>query len=279
VVFDVSKLAGGLHPNADGIWVGDCSDPVSFSATGHAGCFALEDESFWFAHRNAILLEVLACYPPPGVIIDVGGGNGFVTRALAQAGHAAILLEPGADGVNNARLRGVQTVIRATLSGAGFRPGALPAVGLFDVLEHIADDRAWLCSLRSLLAHRARLYLTVPALPWLWSEADSSAGHHRRYTLQTVTATLEACDLVVEYATYFFSFLVLPILAGRKLGARLRRHAPALSLQQRALREHHPQSRVVRTALTWLRRFECRTVRSGRSLAVGSSCLVVASSR
>jgi SAM-dependent methyltransferase len=279
VVFDVSELASGLHRNADGIWVGDHDDPVSFSTIGHAGCFALEDASFWFAHRNAVLLGALARYPPPGVIIDVGGGNGFVTQALVQAGHAAILLEPGRDGVYNARLRGVETIIHATLSGAHFRRGALPAVGLFDVLEHVQDDRAWLCSLRSLLAHQGRVYLTVPALSWLWSEADSSAGHHRRYSLQSVVAALQACALVMEYATYFFSFLVLPILAGRTLGSRLRRHPPGLSLQERALREHLPQSRAVLTALAWLGRFECSTIRSGRALPLGSSCLVVATAR
>lgn len=52
-----------------------------------------------------------------------------------------VLLEPGPDGVRNARRRGVRQVLRGTLEAAGFLPDSIPSAGLFDVLEHIEDDR------------------------------------------------------------------------------------------------------------------------------------------
>ena len=38
-------------------------------------------------------------FPPPGTVFDVGGGNGFVTLAIQNAGMDAVLVEPGPEGV------------------------------------------------------------------------------------------------------------------------------------------------------------------------------------
>ena len=40
------------------------------------------------------------------------------------------------------RAKGVSVVINSTLQDAGFAPECVPAIGLFDVLEHIEDDTA-----------------------------------------------------------------------------------------------------------------------------------------
>jgi hypothetical protein len=55
---------------------------LSPTLRGDSDCFALEDSSFWFAHRNACLLAVLRQFPTIGPFFDVGGGNGFVAAAL-----------------------------------------------------------------------------------------------------------------------------------------------------------------------------------------------------
>ena len=260
----------------NGVWLSPSRREVSFSRDAHAGCYALEDESFWFQHRNAVLLAVLDRFAPTGVILDVGGGNGYVARGLINAGHPTILLEPGEVGVRNALARGLRPIICASLQDAGFRPGVLPAVGLFDVLEHIEHEVEFLRMLRSLMRADARLYVTVPALPWLWSNADSGAGHFRRYTRATLLGGLRAAGFCIEHFTYFFAFLTLPILVGRTARDRLRRHDAGASLQQQAVREHAPKQPLVRTALAGLARFECGLVRRGRTLPIGSSCLAVA---
>jgi SAM-dependent methyltransferase len=271
---DVESLAPGLRAREDGVWVSACSAPVSFPSDAHAGCAALEDDSFWFGHRNAILLQALHAWEPAGAVFDVGGGNGCVTQALLQAGYDAVLLEPGPEGVRNAQARGIGTIICSTLKETGFKPAVLPAVGLFDVLEHIEDDVGFLTSLRQVMADGGRLYLTVPALGWLWSDADDSAGHCRRYTKQSVCQALDEAGFRLEYATYFFALLPLPILLFRTVPDRLRQRAR--SLQEQAVREHHPRSGLVRTALDHVSRLECQAVRRRRALPFGSSCLCVA---
>jgi len=190
-----------------------------------------------------------------------------------------VLVEPGEVGVRNALRRGVSPVIQATLETAQFAAGVLPAVGLFDVLEHVRDDGAFLATVHRVLRPGGRLYLTVPALQWLWSEADAGCGHFRRYRRSQLVAQLEQAGFDVDYSTYFFSQLVVPVFLGRAVPSRLRGLAPKRTLQQRAVREHHPHSPWVRALLRGARAFECAQIRARRRLPWGSSCLVVAKSR
>jgi SAM-dependent methyltransferase len=152
-------------------------------------------------------------------------------------------------------------------------PGTLGGVGLFDVLEHVADDRACLRSLHRALVPGGRLYLTVPAHPWLWSEADRHAGHFRRYTRRSLYAKLAGAGFAIERLTHFFSFLALPILLGRRLGGAFRKPG---DLQARARREHRPQGTLPRAIVTSLCQVELELLARGLTLPAGSSLLAVA---
>jgi hypothetical protein len=89
-----------------GVWRGRGTEPVSYPAAGNNACFALEDSSFWFAHRNACLLAVLRQFPAIGPFFDIGCGNGFVAAVLQSGGGVpVVLVEPGADGVSATRGR------------------------------------------------------------------------------------------------------------------------------------------------------------------------------
>jgi SAM-dependent methyltransferase len=51
-----------------------------------------------------------------------------------------------------------------------------------DCLEHQLDDLRMFTDLVRLVRPGGRLLVTVPAVPWLFSERDRIVGHHRRYT-------------------------------------------------------------------------------------------------
>ncbi len=216
----LARLAPSLRPVEAGLWRAAAATPVSYPDDGNRECFEIEDGSYWFRHRNEVLALVLERFPPPGALFDVGGGNGFVARGLAERGHAVVVVEPGADGVRNALARGLDPVIHATFEDAGFLEASLPAVGLFDVVEHIRDDVGFLALVRSRLRAAGRAYLSVPAHAWLWSREDETAGHFRRYSRHSLAAALSRAGLELEYATHFFRPLVLPILLLRSLPSR-----------------------------------------------------------
>jgi SAM-dependent methyltransferase len=270
---DLTALAPGLRPVVGGFYTSAGGQSVSYPAAAHEGCFELEEDSFWFLHRNAVLLAAVRAWPPPWLLVDVGGGNGFVSKALEEDGWEVVLLEPGEDGTRHARARGLHSIARATWDEAGFLPATLGGVGLFDVLEHVADDRALLRSLERALMPGGRLYLTVPAHPWLWSEADRHAGHFRRYARRSLGAELARAGFTIERLTHFFSFLTAPILFGRTLGGALRKSG---DLQARAREEHRPEGALKKAMVKSLCRLELELLARGRTLPAGSSLLAVA---
>jgi SAM-dependent methyltransferase len=265
-----------LKLDPKGYWVTEGSSALSYPEEGNNLYFALEDDSFWFRHRNHVIIAVMRQFAPPGPLFDIGGGNGYVAFGIERAGFPTVLVEPGRAGAENACRRGLRHVICATTEEAGFVPGTMDAVGLFDVLEHIRDDVVFLASLRRLMRSGARIYLTVPAFQLLWSREDEFAGHYRRYTSSALAKVLQAAGFAVEYLTYFFWFLPLPVLLLRSIPSRFgwRGHPSP----QSARREHSASGglagwlveRALSCELAWLAR--------GRTLPFGGSCLAVARS-
>ena len=268
---DLTLFADGLQRNPDGIWRGRGAEPVSYPAEGNRDCFALEDGSFWFAHRNACLLALLRQFPATGPFFDVGGGNGFVAAALqSEAGLPVVLVEPGADGVRHAQARGLQTVVQATLKEARFRDGSLPAVGFFDVLEHIDDEQGFLREIRRCLAADGRVYLTVPAGRWLWSDADVQAGHFRRYTFAGLRRALERAGFRPLFMSKIFSPLPLPLFLCRSLPSLFGRRRQAVRSYSR---QHRSKGRgLLERVWNW----ELARLARRQSISCGTSCLAVA---
>jgi len=272
---NLSEIASNIELRPDGLWCARTSSGVSYPEDGNQNCFTIEDSSFWFRHRNASLVELLKRFPPEGTFFDIGGGNGYVAQAIQDAGWEVVLVEPGHAGAQNARKRGIRQVVQATLGDAHFLPATLPAVGLFDVIEHIEDDRKFLQEVHGFLKANGRIYITVPAFQTLWSHEDEEAGHWRRYTLRSLSDTLTASGFQIEFATYIFGFLPFGILLLRALPFRFG-IAPKRTAEERMRIDHQVGGKLQTKALAYLMERELRRLASGRMSRIGGSCLVVA---
>jgi SAM-dependent methyltransferase len=274
---NLQEIAPNLELSQEGWWSSRRLSDVSYPEEGNALCFSVEDSSFWFRHRNRCILEAIKLFPPSGALFDVGGGNGYVARAIQESGLEVVLVEPGLAGVRNALKRGIRQVVRATLEDAGVLAETLPAVGLFDVFEHIRDDSGFLTGINRLLIPGGRVYITVPAYEWLWSGEDILAGHSRRYTVPELRRLLENSGYTVEFATYFFGFLLLPIIFRRVLPFRLG-FAPKEAAEG-AVRSDHELGPLAARILHILTRRELSRIAELRPLRMGASCLAVARKR
>jgi len=58
----------------EGIYFSQNTNKISYPKEGYQNCFLVEDNSFWFKHRNNCIIEVINNFTPPGIILDVGGG-------------------------------------------------------------------------------------------------------------------------------------------------------------------------------------------------------------
>lgn len=234
---------------------------------------ALEETSFWFKHRNEIILSILRIHPPQGRILDVGGGNGYVSQALQRAGFETTVIEPGSAGVALAQERGLD-VIQASFSDAAIEAGSATAIGTFDVIEHIENDIGFLQGVFIALRPGARLYLTVPAYSWLWSNEDVSAGHYRRYSLSQLKQNLATAGFKPLHATYFFSCLIPPVFLKRRLPYLIR--IASNDAQKRAIADHAKRKGIVGSLLNSYLASERRFIAQGRSIPAGTSLIVVA---
>ena len=206
----IPEITGSLIRSTDGIWSATRSEKLSYTLNGHELISAIEAKSFWFQHRNYCIQTLIKDYPCP-FLVDVGGGNGIVSSALKNKGVNTILLEPEMKGILNAKNRGLEYLICSSLYEAQFFSDSIPAIGLFDVLEHIKDQDSFIKEISRVLQKKGKLFISVPAYSFLWSYHDISAGHYRRYTLRALTELLKANGFKILHKTYFFSLLILPM--------------------------------------------------------------------
>jgi len=127
-----------------------------------------------------------------GRILDFGAGIGTFTQDLVELSPDVVALEP--DPQLHAELVERVPTVRA-FEDPALVQGPFDAIVAFNVIEHIADDRAVLGQLRDLLDPEGKLLVLVPAHPGLFGRLDRSFGHYRRYTVPNLRALLEVNGL------------------------------------------------------------------------------------
>lgn len=272
---NIPTYSSDLKYSSDGIWHASKAENISYPDQGNQNCFAVEDNSFWFAHRNQCIEELVRIVPPPqNTLFDIGGGNGFVAAGLAKAGVEVVLIEPGPTGAANAKKRGLKNVVCATTEQANFRLGSIPSVGLFDVIEHIECDVEFLKNLYPLMQTGGLVYFTVPAYSALWSSEDEYAGHFRRYNRHTLHKLVTDAGFQVVYSSYFFRFLILPVFLLRALPYKL---GIAPKPSKNIARDHGSNNESF--LKQWIRKilsYEITNIKNHKSMSFGASLILVA---
>ena len=150
---------------------------------------------------------------PGGTLLDAGCGDGTLSFLLARRGWRVVGVSSDADAIARLRERGAALGLPPdriefrfhdlARDGPPSPPGktGFDAALCFDVLEHIADDRAALAAVAASLREGGRLLLTVPdrTAPPLWGDAvlAAEAGGHVRagYTRDELLALLREAGL------------------------------------------------------------------------------------
>jgi SAM-dependent methyltransferase len=259
----------------DGVWYASNAKPISYPNDGNQLCRQVEESSWWFKHRNnCIAAAIQNASFANKAILDVGGGNGFVSIYLKTLGFNPYLINPGIEGIQNAKKRKLGNLICASLEQAKFKANSIPNAGLFDVLEHIKNDTDSLHELHRIIVPSGKLILTVPALDILWSTADIAYGHFRRYSKEKLSRQLKQVGFRVDYITYFFSALCLPLFLLKALPTRFK--LLNSTNMQSYQNEHQSMQPWIMAPFNAINGWELSQIKKGRSLFTGTSCLVVA---
>lgn len=273
-MLDISKISLNIEVKENGIWFSKTQNLVHYPQEGNKWCYQIENDSFWFKHRNDCIIAIMKHYTPSGPIFDIGGGNGFVSLAMQKAGYDVVLVEPGIFGARYAKTRGIDNVICSTIENVGFADNTLAAAGLFDVIEHIPDDISFLKTIRRLLCLHGRLYITVPAYQFLWSADDEFTCHFRRYSMKTLSAVLKKSGFSIEFSTYFFSLLPIPIFLCRTLPSKLKLRKKHGFEQESSA--HKCVGGINGRVINWLLNKELKMLQHKKRIPFGGSLVVVA---
>jgi hypothetical protein len=144
--------------------------------------------------------------PADARILDVGAGDGwFSSQLVAQAAPAnPIVCWDTAYGADDASLQ--NSHLRPTVERPAERFDLLL---LLDVLEHVAEDTAFLRLLvEENLAAGGYVLISVPCWPGLFSGHDRRLHHVRRYTADACRRLIRTSGLtIVQSGGLFYSLL------------------------------------------------------------------------
>jgi SAM-dependent methyltransferase len=87
-----------------------------------------------------------------------------------------------------------------------------------NVLEHIADDVETLKDIRKRMRPGGKIAIYVPALPFLFSELDTSVGHYRRYTKKELIYKTTSAGFKIEKCIWNDSIGILASLCLKIFG-------------------------------------------------------------
>lgn len=225
-----------------------------------------DEEHWWFLGRRAVLRSVLrAAFRGEGLrLAEIGCGGGSLLRTAGEVGEV-VGIESDPEFLRAARERGFPVLSGALPDRLPLPEESCDGVLLFDVLEHIEDDRAALRAAARLLKPGGLVVATVPAYPWLWSAHDVVLGHRRRYTRAGLRRLAREAGLLPVRSSYFNTVLA-PAVVGVRLVRRWR-GASGHDLRRPA--------RPVNRLLAWLFAVEAGLLRWA-DLPFGISILLVA---
>ena len=183
----------------------------------------------WERARLAVVRALIGDHADTRRIIDLGAGDGYQARALANDGYDVTAVDPAFTNDDIASLQHRRVAARTSPPA----PADSADVLLLDVIEHVDDDSQLLVNARA-LARGGVVIVTVPAWPALWSAHDEALGHRRRYTPSSLAHACAKAGLVVVEEGALFACLT-PARALALLRARLdtrqgpSRRAPAVA--------------------------------------------------
>ena len=179
---------------------------------------AQETEHWWFTGRRSILRKTMAHYSPQAgdlAILEAGCGTGGNLRLLSEFGTVSGF-ELDEDACRVAARSGVPIVRGCLPDEVPFEDNSFDMIALFDVLEHVKEDRESLSKLYKLLKPGGRLFITVPAFPSLWSHHDVRHHHFRRYRKNPLKRLIEETGFQVIRLSHY-NFLLAPIVVMTRL--------------------------------------------------------------
>lgn len=147
-------------------------------------------------------------------VVEVGAGTGDLSKLLVERVRGQIYCVEPAKNLFPELLVALNGVKHAQAINSTLKPESLPggadSVLYVNVLEHIEDDATELRAAWKIMRPGGYLLVFVPALAWLYSDADRRMGHYRRYHKGELSRVASDAGFSVHSIRYFDVAGVIP---------------------------------------------------------------------
>jgi ubiquinone/menaquinone biosynthesis C-methylase UbiE len=184
--------------------------------------FELEESFWWYRGMIRITQEVLGRYFQIAGnvrILDAGCGTGKMLLELKQySRRQPVGFDFSPQAVKFLKVRGIDTVLRASVTDIPFAESSFDLVTSFDVLCQLTGggDVQALREFRRVLKPKGKLYIRLPAYQWMYANHDRCSHTVRRYTRTDLTIKVETAGFRILKASYA-NFFLFPLLAFKRL--------------------------------------------------------------
>jgi len=190
----------------------------------YAAMYQAEESHWWYVGMRRITASILAAHVPPGnhlLILDAGCGTGGNLLLLERYGET-IGLDVSALALSLCQRRGLDRLVRGSVTSLPFSDGVFHLVTSFDVLYHSAveDDKAAIAEARRVLRPGGWLLIRVPAYDWLRGRHDIAVHTRHRYTTTELGHKVREAGLTVVRLTYA-NCILFPLALAKRLGERV----------------------------------------------------------
>ncbi len=172
----------------------------------------------WITRRFEVLRRLAGgLIGQSSAIAEVGCGRGLLQRQIEDFFHAGVTgfdLNPAA--LAHTASRSSSVCCYDVLDQRREYEAGFDLILLADVLEHVADEGAFLCAVLFHLAPGGSVVVNEPALQSLYSGYDRAVGHLRRYRIGSLAEAARLGGLKVVGYTYW-GLPLMPLLLLRKL--------------------------------------------------------------
>jgi trans-aconitate methyltransferase len=239
-----------------------------FHADAFERLYEQENKHFWFRVRNDVILTLLTQFAPAmQSFFEIGCGTGYVMNAIAH--HFPHVKIAGGELFINGLYFASQRIPSAEFMqiDARYMPfvAEFSVIGMFDVLEHIAEDTQVLQSVYTALQPGGFLICSVPQHQWLWSHVDDYSKHQRRY--QRGELEQKTRDVGFKRSTSFNS-LLLPVMYVSRLLQRRQMQSPD------GMGEFNIPP-FVNSVCEWILRVELWFIKRGINFPIGGSRIII----
>lgn len=167
-----------------------------------------------YIFRKVLALNLIKKYiPKNSKFLEIGCATGYFGITLSKLGYYGKMIdfsEEAASAVTkNLKTYNITNVYfeQKDIFDFGDREH-FDFIIIFEVLEHIKNDKGVLNKLNSLLKQNGFLLLSVPAKEKLWGASDELVGHIRRYNKNDLEKLLNDTGFrILRFYSYGYPFL------------------------------------------------------------------------